>query len=122
MERYDYQNAVENDVRNYVSENVNLNDFETKEELCNWLNDNLWMEDSVTGNASGSYTFNAWEAEENLCHNLDLLSEAIEETGASTDILKDGPESCEVAIRCFLLGQSVDAVVDEVWEEKEEEE
>ena len=122
MERYDYQNAVENDVRNYVSENVNLNDFETKEELCNWLNDNLWMEDSVTGNASGSYTFNAWEAEENLCHNLDLLSEAIEETGASTDILKDGPESCDVAIRCFLLGQSVDAVVDEVWEEKEEEE
>ena len=122
MERYDYQNAVENDVRNYVSENVNLNDFETKEELCNWLNDNLWMEDSVTGNASGSYTFNAWEAEENLCHNLDLLSEAIEETGASTDILKDGPESCDVAIRCFLLGQAVDAVVDEVWEEKEEEE
>ena len=122
MERYDYQNAVENDVRNYVSENVNLNDFETKEELCNWLNDNLWMEDSVTGNASGSYTFNTWEAEENLCHNLDLLSEAIEETGASTDILKDGPESCDVAIRCFLLGQAVDAVVDEVWEEKEEEE
>ena len=122
MERYDYQNAVENDVRNYVSENVNLNDFETKEELCNWLNDNLWMEDSVTGNASGSYTFNTWEAEENLCHNWDLLSEAIEETGASTDILKDGPESCDVAIRCFLLGQAVDAVVDEVWEEKEEEE
>ena len=122
MERYDYQNAVENDVRNYVSENVNLNDFETKEELCNWLNDNLWMEDSVTGNASGSYTFNAWEAEENLCHNWDLLSEATEEMGLSTDMLKDGPESCDVAIRCFLLGQAVDAVVDEVWEEKEEEE
>lgn len=36
------------------------------------------MEYDVTGNGSGSYTCDAYEAEENLCHNLDLLKDAAE--------------------------------------------
>ena len=61
--------------------------------------------DSVTGNASGSYTFHAWQAEENICHNFDLLSEAIEEFGGKCDVLKDGAEACDVTIRCYLLSE-----------------
>ena len=70
--------------------------------------------DSVTGNASGSYTFNAWKAEEYLCHNWDLLAEAIEEFGGNTDILRAGAKSCDVTIRCYLLGQCIAAALDEL--------
>ena len=60
----------------YINNEINFEDFDTLEELEEHLNEVLFTEDSVTGNASGSYTFNTYEAEENICHNLDLLGEA----------------------------------------------
>ena len=92
MEKYDYLSAVENDVREYIEENVDFHDYSDLDEMMEDLNEKLFVEDSVTGNASGSYTFNTWKAEEYLCHNLDLLAEANEEFGGSSDILSDGVE------------------------------
>lgn len=66
MERYDYHEAVYNAVVDYIRENINFADYDTIEDLADYLNDELWIHDSVTGNASGSYTFNTWKAEENL--------------------------------------------------------
>lgn len=120
MERYDYLEAVKEDVKNYLEENGIKVTSENRDELEEQLNDDLFCCDSVTGNASGSYTFNAWKAEENLCHNLDLLGEACEEFGNCTDILKDGAEACDVTIRCYLLGQAIAEVLDELEETENE--
>ena len=84
MEKYDYLLAVRNDVKEYIEENINREDWQypgARYDLQDKLYEDLWDEDSVTGNGSGSYTFNRWDAEENLCHNLDLLGEALEEFG-----------------------------------------
>lgn len=121
---YDYREAVKEDVLEYIRNEINLEDFDTLEELEEHLNETLWTEDSVTGNASGSYTFSTYEAEENICHNLDLLGEALDEFGGSCDILKDGAEAADVTIRCYLLGESIDAALEEIedeWEEAHEE-
>ena len=40
------------------------------------LKDDLFVTDDVTGNGSGSYTFNTRTAEENLIGNWDLLRDA----------------------------------------------
>lgn len=119
MERYDYRQAVKDDVAEYIREEVNLDDYKSKrDELEEELNERLWMDDSVTGNASGSYYCNAWKAEEALCHNWDLLSEAFFEFGEnSTEILDRGPESCDVTIRCYLLGQAIHELLDDMEEE-----
>lgn len=122
MEKYDYLSHVTDDVKSYINDNVNFADYDSEDELKEKLNEELWAVDSVTGNGSGSYTFNAWEAEENLCHNLDLLAEANQEFGGDSDVLKNGAEACDVTIRCYLLPQAVDTAVDELWEEEEEEE
>ena len=82
MTQYNYYEAVKSDVLDYISNEINYSDYENLDELNEYLNETLWVEDSVTGNASGSYTFNAYEAEENLCHNLDLLQEALNEFGS----------------------------------------
>lgn len=74
----------------------------------------------MTGNASGSYTFNTWKAEENLCHNWDLLAEVLDEFGSDTDILKQGAEALDVTIRCYLLGAAIAEALDELEEELEE--
>lgn len=121
---YDYREAVKEDVLNYIRNEINLEDFDTLEELEEHLNEELWACDSVTGNASGSYTFNTYEAEENICHNLDLLGEALDEFGGSCDILKDGAEAADVTIRCYLLGECIAAALEEIedeWEEAHEE-
>ena len=116
MEKYNYYEAMKADVTYYIRNNIDLADYTDKDEAQDQLNDEMWTADSVTGNGSGSYTFSTYEAEENLCHNLDLLAEACEEFGSDTDILKDGAEACDVTIRCYLLGQTIAEVLDEMQE------
>lgn len=120
MEKYDYLSAVESDVREYIENNVNFHDYSDLDEMKEDLNEKLFVEDSVTGNASGSYTFNTWKAEEYLCHNLDLLAEANEEFCGSSDILSDGAEMCDVTIRCYLLGQAIENVAPDMWQDWED--
>lgn len=115
MEKYDYYKAVKDDVENYINDNVDIKDFSSREELEGKLNEDLWAADSVTGNGSGSYTFSSWQAEENICHNLDLLAEACDaycEDGF--DILKRGAEAADVTIRCYLLDGAISDVLDEM--------
>lgn len=119
MTNYNYLEAVTSDVLDYIKEEINLDEWKgNRDGLEEKLNNELWTVDSVTGNASGSYTFNTWEAEENLAHNWDLLAEALDEFGQDgTDILKQGAEAMDVTIRCYLLGQAIAEALDELEEE-----
>ena len=122
MEKYNYFEAVKNAVLDYINENEIKVTTSNKDELAEQLHDDLWANDSVTGNGSGSYFFNTWKAEEALCHNLDLLGEACEEFGSTADLLKDGAEACDVTIRCYLLPRAISEALDELEEDDEDEE
>ena len=122
MEKYNYFEAVKNAVLDYINENEIKVTTSNKDELAEQLHDDLWADDSVTGNGSGSYFFNTWKAEEALCHNLDLLGEACEEFCSTADLLKDGAEACDVTIRCYLLPQAISEALDELEEDDEDEE
>ena len=117
---YNYHEAVKEDVLQYIRDEINFEDFDSLEELEEHLNDTLWTVDSVTGNGSGSYTFNSYQAEENICHNLDLLAEALEEFGGGCDILKDGAEAADVTIRCYLLRQVIAEALEEIEDDFDE--
>jgi hypothetical protein len=119
---YNYLEAVTADVLDYIREEIDLDEWKGNADgLAEHLNDELWVCDSVTGNASGSYYCNTWKAEEALCHNWDLLAEAIDEFGGCTDVLRQGPEACDVTIRCYLLGQAIAEALEELADELEEE-
>lgn len=111
--KYDYLKNETEDIKEYIKENIDLEDY-TREELEEKLYEDLWIEDSVTGNASGSYTFNNWEAEEFLCHNMDLVQEAYEEFGYDGVPLDNGAEAMDVTVRCYLLGQAIGEALDEL--------
>lgn len=128
MERYDYREAVYEDVKQYIEENITLSDYDNLEEAYEEIYDDMWTADSVTGNGSGSYTFNAWQAEENLCHNLDLLGEALTEFCCDSSYLTEhGAEACDVTIRCYLLGEVLQTILEEIningdiWSDEQEE-
>lgn len=123
---YNYLEAVKADVKQWIEDNMELEHdlitgtFEDRDEIEEYLNDTLCIEDSVTGNASGSYTFSTYEAEENLCHNLDLLGEALQEFGNGPEyLMNEGAEAADVTIRCYLLGQAIAEVLDEIEDEIE---
>lgn len=116
---YDYVDAVKNDIRDYIEENLEYYEIDedtTLDEVKDKLYDDMWNADSVTGNGSGSYFFNTYESEKALFGNLELLAEACEEFGTNTDVLKDGAESCDVTIRCYLLSEALAEVLDEIKE------
>lgn len=118
MDTYDYRKSVRDDVLEYIENEITLSDWAgRREELEEYLEETLWANDSVTGNASGSYYFNSWKSEESLAHNWDLLAEALEEFGQDgTDVLKKGAEAMDVTIRCYLLSESISAALDELQE------
>lgn len=118
---YDYLEAITEDVREYVKNEIEYLDFDSIEDLESQLNEDLFNEDSITGNASGSYTFSIWEAEENLCHNMDLLKEACVEFGCDMgELVEKGAEDCDVTIRCYLLSQAIAEVMEEIEDDFEE--
>ena len=113
-EKYEYLEEIKKDVSGWIKEENLLAEYPNREELEEYLNDVLFTEDSVTGNASGSYFMNAWKAEEALCHNIDLLGEVFREWGILSEELYSNAEALDVAIRCYLLGQAISEVLDEL--------
>ena len=64
---YNYLEAVTEDVLEYINNEIDLTEWAgDRDGLEQQLNDTLFTEDSVTGNASGSYTFSTYQAEEYL--------------------------------------------------------
>lgn len=113
---YDYRMAVLEDVKEYIHNEIELTEWKgDRKRLEEKLNRDLWIDDSVTGNGSGSYTFNAYEAEENLAHNLDLLEEALDDAGYDHSYLIDnGAEAADVMIRCYLLSDAISEALDDL--------
>lgn len=121
MEKYNYFEAVKDDIKQYIEDHDVKVTTSNREDLEQELYDKMFISDSVTGNASGSYTFNTWQAEENLCHNLDLLKEAFSEFGEPSFDMLESAESCDVTIRCYLLSSALHEVLDELEEDDEDE-
>ena len=121
---YDYRSAMYEDIKNAIEELDGLDAIENKMDSCyseveEYLHDELWTWDGVTVNGSGSYWFSSYRAQCALIGNLDLLGEAIEEFDADASKLCCDPESADVTIRCYLLGQIIYDVVSDLRNEKE---
>lgn len=117
MTNYNYLTEMVNDIRNYIDNNIELSEYEDREQLEEFLNDALWIEDSVTGNASGSYTFNCWTAREYVMDNMELVTEMAAEFGIDDaemgrNFREENWEYFDVSIRCFLLGQAIAEALD----------
>lgn len=79
------------------------------EDYADALNEALWVDDSVTGNASGSFFCNAYMAEEALVGNWGLAAEALEELGCNEGLnpFARGAEWVDVSVRCYLLSRCI---------------
>ena len=127
---YDYLEAVKSDVREYLEENDGAEYIAEYgvDRTIERLNDELWCADSVTGNGSGSYTFDRQLAKQYVFEGgFPTLVDAIKTFGIVSELvahnmLYEDWEWFDVTIRCYLLGQAVSEVVEEFAEKGGEEE
>lgn len=122
---YNYLDAVKDDVRQAIEDNYDIADYSDRDEFESTLNDDLWVDDSVTGNGSGSYTFDREQAKEYLFDSTDgedWLVEALEEYGTPAEevgkhFMSQDYEWFDVTIRCYVLGIAISEVLDELYGE-----
>ena len=119
MKNYNYYEAMEQDIREFLEygfeyrySSINNND-----ELAEQLHDDLWDNDSITGNGSGSYTFNREEAKEYVLDNMELCVEALEKfcvepNTIAEKFLDEDWEYFDVTIRCYILRICISSVLE----------
>lgn len=94
----DYKEQLREDILTHAREMVGYCDN------LEAFRDDCFIDDGVTGNASGSYTFNSAAAEDNVKDLIfsDELLEMFQEFGYDRVPLEKGPEHIDVSIRCFF--------------------
>lgn len=76
---YNYLKAMVEDITEWMKYNhFDLSEYIDLEEAHEYLHDELWDEDDVTGNGEMGYATKV-DYENYLCHNWDTLIEAIED-------------------------------------------
>lgn len=118
---HDYVEEMKTDIAQYIADEAEIEDGEDRDDFEQRLNDDLWTEDSVTGNGSGSYTFSGSKAHENVMGNEDYVRQMVYEWGIEAKDLVDRFLNAEwewfdVSIRCYLLGQVLAEVIDDLIE------
>lgn len=120
MLHYDYESVMKADILEAIKEREITVTPDNREEIEQALNDDLWIEDSVTGNGSGSYFFNAYKAREavlngGMDHFINACSDfGIEAEEVGKHFLREDWEWIDVTIRCYLLGQVLSEALDEI--------
>ena len=77
--KYNYIEALKNDIRQYMEDNESYLNYTDREDLEEQLYDQCFIADSVTGNASGSYTFCNADAKAYVMDNMPLAVDAFRE-------------------------------------------
>lgn len=126
MGKYNYYEAMKEDIKNYIAENYTREELDEKMlDLDNFsedLNDDLWTVDSVTGNGSGSYTFSREKAKDYILSdsdNVNLLREALKEFCIDGDtiaekFLSEEWEYFDATVRCYILGSVINNVLEDL--------
>lgn len=128
MKKYNYLEAVKDDVETWLVDNSSrfeeIKDNNKIDGVIDWdgvkddLNDILWNEDSITGNGSGSYTFNSEKAREYVLDGdgLQYLEDLVDEgwlthESIGKDVTSYDFESLDIALRCYFLSQAIEEVI-----------
>ena len=128
MEKYDYKRAIIDDIKDWIVNETDIIEEGIKEDrdedLYNWIYEEVFDEDSVTGN--GTYYYGTEDfCSECLSGNFNILYEAAREFAIDNEVNvlikhyedKDLARYFDCTIRCYLLMECVYAAVEELIQE-----
>ena len=114
------------DIREYIDNNIEYTAYDTLDDLREHLNDVLWDDDNVTGNASGSYYFDKNKAKEQFLEDgIDHFENVVDAFGIDHNEVIKHLFNCDwnwfdVSVRCYLLPECIDAVLSDIEEDFED--
>lgn len=120
---YHYRTEMKQDILDYINRNITLDDWEFRTDLEDYLYNELWADDSITGNGEKYYDTESY-CESCLAYNLDLMMEACEEFGIDMKSLLQHYHDGDLArfldcmIRCYLFVDTLHDVLNEIWKEQ----
>ena len=122
---YSYKEQVRADVKGWIEDNKEQIEGLDRHEAYEVIYDSCWVDDSVTGNASGSYTFSRYESRQNFFNDEDseeYIDQMIEDgftcrESVGRAVQESNWELLDVLIRCWLLCDAVSDVLDEYYED-----
>lgn len=125
MERYNYYDAVKDDVIKVIREDTELEprEDEDRDNYRERLEDALWASE-VTGNKDYAYYYSDEEdAIAAVMWNLDLCKETYLDFAIEEDAVDfmSSIQSVDVSIRCYVLPNAIDAAINELGFLNEEE-
>ena len=115
MNYNDYLVEVESAAQDFLDENIEYyDDFDD-------AFDAMFCSDYVTGNGSGSYTFNSYKAQQNVKDAIfdENIVALLDWNGINIfDTLRDnGAETLDVTIRCYILSD-IYSIIEEYFKNK----
>ena len=120
MNKYDYRKAICDDIKQWLENNKNEVSRQRidrdDDEFFDWLNEELWGEDSVTGNGLDYYDTEE-QCQEYVAANLALYFEAANEfcdfpNSGTPWVYKNPAQHMDCTIRCYLLGECIWKVIE----------
>ena len=122
---YNYKEQIRADVKEWMDDNKEQIEGMDRADAYDVVYDSCWVDDSVTGNASGSYTFSRCEARKNFYEDIDseeYLEHMVDDGFADAmevgkKIIASDYEWLDVSIRCWLLSDAVSDVLDDFFED-----
>ena len=122
---YNYKEQIRADVKEWIEDNKEQIEGLDRCDAYEVVYDSCWVDDSVTGNASGSYTFSRWEARQNFFNDEDseeYIDQMIEDGFTTREsvgraVQESQWELLDVTIRCWLLCDAVNDVLDEYYDD-----
>lgn len=119
-QKYNYRIEMKQDILDYINRNITLDDWEFRDDLEDYLYNEMWADNYITGNG-GNYYDTEISCESYLAYNLDLMMKACEEFCVDMKMLlqhyhdDDLARYLDCTIRCYLLGEVLYDILNEIW-------
>lgn len=117
MEKYNYVEAVKENVRSYIRDNMKILEYISRDEKEEIISNGVLTEymNPLLVQANKKFAdIENWTAEEHLCHNFDLLFKAVNVFGLDFEQTLTGqPAYADGIVRCYVVERAVSEVLDE---------
>ena len=121
--KYDYVESMKRDILDYIADEIDRADYDSRDELETALNDDLWPEDAITGNGCWGYgKYHEIPGEtirDYVRENIDLCKESLREFEVTAETIAekffdDDYNYFDCTIRCYCLNWAIHEALDEL--------